>query len=49
MNLIEILKQILMFLPVKNMMHHIESFLFIKFQQYDGRDKIHSLTVPQLW
>ena len=49
MNFVEILEQVLMLFPVKNMVHHIEGFFLIKFQQYHGRDKIQSLTVSELW
>jgi hypothetical protein len=38
-----------MFLPMKNMMQHIESVLLIKFEENHCGNKIHSLTVSKLW
>ena len=49
MNLTQIFQQLLMFLPVKNMMQHIESVLLIKFEKNYCRNKIHTLTVSKLW
>ncbi len=38
-----------MFLPVKNMMQHIESLLLIKFEKNYCRNEIHTLTISKLW
>ncbi len=37
-----------MFLPVKNMIQHIESILLIQFKEYYCWNKIHTLTIPEL-